>query len=373
MSAPGSQRTRAATALSDGQSVVLSRQLSPELRVMLDVIRVLAAGYVVLHHIAIRSDPGAIEPLLRFGQEAVMAFFLLSGFVIHANERHRAPGDQRGYLLRRGLRIYPTLIIAMGVSFAVAAAQGQLGERFDAGEAMCTLFALQDAAALKPGTICRPFMGNSPLWSLSYEVVFYLLYPLVLPLFLRRPRVLQHVLGLATLALIVAYVARPTHFLLLPAYFLIWWCGAMMAERCLNPHAARGMIRWPMFYLALAVLGWAAAAATQGIDRIGTYPMLMLRHYGVALLLLGVAMSPLAGWAVARMGGRGARAWGWASSVSYGVYVIHFPLLIQWQLAASWTGFALACVVVLIISDLADRQMNRLVRGFLRRPQKETA
>ena len=98
-----------------------------------------------------------------------MAFFLLSGFLIHANERHRLGSDRTAYLLRRGLRVYPTLLFAMGVSIVVASQQGELDQRFDTGELLCTLFALQDAAALKPGTICRPFMGNSPLWSLSYD------------------------------------------------------------------------------------------------------------------------------------------------------------------------------------------------------------
>jgi len=36
----------------------------PELRVTLDAIRTLAAGYVVVHHLAIRNDPGVFEPFL---------------------------------------------------------------------------------------------------------------------------------------------------------------------------------------------------------------------------------------------------------------------------------------------------------------------
>lgn len=358
------------------QNISLARGLSPEMRITLDVIRVLAAGYVVLHHIAIRSDPGIIEPLLRFGQEAVMAFFLLSGFVIHANERHRVANDLPRYLLRRGLRIYPTLLIAMTVSVLVALSQDEFARRFELREALCTLFALQDAGALKPGTVCSPFMANSPLWSLSYELVFYAAYPFLLPFFLRRPAFSQHVIGLATLALIVGYSVAPSHFLLLPAYFLVWWCGAMMAERCLNPDAPRNVMVLPLGYLCAAVLVWVGVAVVQGIDRIGTYPVLMVRHFAIAAILIFLAISPVGPWAVARLGRDVAwrrQAWGWASSVSYGVYVIHFPLLIQWSLADTWIGFLIALAVLLAVSDLADRRMNLFIRGFLRRPKKETA
>ena len=75
--------------------------------------------------------------------------------------------------------------------------------------------ALQDAGNLKPGTICSPFMANSPLWSLSYELVFYAIYPLLLPLFLRAPKRVSHGIGFATLVLIALYAFAPSHFFLL--------------------------------------------------------------------------------------------------------------------------------------------------------------
>lgn len=352
-------------------SVKLAQQLSPELRVTLNIIRVMAAVYVVVHHIAIRSDTGVFDPFLRFGQEAVMAFFLLSGFVIHANERHRIQTDKAGYVLRRTLRIYPTLLFALCISIAIAALQSELQHKFNLSEALCTLFALQDAQALKPGTICRPFLGNSPLWSLSYEIVFYLIYPLLLPLFLRKANLVQHAIGLYSLLLIVGYALSPNHWLLLPSYFIVWWGGAMMAEYHLNPEATRRCVYIPMTYLALGVLIWGIITALLGMDRIGTYPVLMLRHFLISLVFLLFALTPIASWLVVRLGQLSAVFWGWASDISYGVYVIHFPILIQWEFAQNWFGFVTALSMVVLLADIGDRRVNMAIRRIMQHVRSE--
>ena len=355
-------------------------RISPQLRTTLDIVRIVAAVYVVIHHVTARMDTGALAPLFSFGQEAVMAFFLLSGFVIHANERARLAGpapDRSGYALRRGLRIYPTLLCAMALSVAVAAMQGDLAQRFDPREGLCTLLALQDAGALKPGTLCRPFMGNTPLWSLSYEILFYLIYPLVLPLFLRRPRLTQNVLGLVTLALIGLYVATastlalPAHVARLGSYFLIWWCGAMMAERCLSPAARDTTVLLPLAWLVAATVLWGVVAARAGaLGEIGVYPMLMVRHFGVAALFVLLALSPAGAWVTARLGRGGRALWAWLSGISYGIYVFHFPLLIQYDLAGSAAGFALSCGLVVLAAEIGDRRLSRALRPTRSRPQR---
>ncbi|QOC25498.1 hypothetical protein IC744_03750 [Microbacterium hominis] len=70
-----------------GAEVVVERKLLPQLRAGLDVARAATAVYVVLHHVV--NLPGPAGVIFSFGQEAVLIFFLLSGFVIFANERER--------------------------------------------------------------------------------------------------------------------------------------------------------------------------------------------------------------------------------------------------------------------------------------------
>lgn len=350
----------------------LARGVSPELRTALDIIRVLAAVYVVVSHVGIREDTGAFAPALRFGQEAVMAFFLLSGFVIHTNERHRVT-NRAGYTWRRALRIYPTLMCAMTISVIVAFWQGDLSQRFELKEALCTLIAMQDAGALKPATICSPFMGNSPLWSLSYEIIFYLIYPFVLPLFLKCPRLTQNAIGVATLTLVIIYSAQPSHFVLLASYFLIWWCGAMMAERCLAPNSSNMTILLPLTYLLTATVIWISAAGASGqISNIGTYPVLMARHFGVAAFFVILALSPLGSWFVARAGRRFQKEWAWWSGISYGLYVFHFPLLIQSDLANNWPGFIVSVGILILASEFGDRRLSRFLRSALGQKRMQT-
>lgn len=344
----------------------LARAISPQLRLTLDIVRSLAALYVVVHHITIRLDPFPGDFMFKFGQEAVMAFFLLSGFVIHANERHRAATDAKGYLLRRGLRIYPTLICAMLLSMAVAWWDGTLAERFDASKAVCTLFALQDAGNLKPGTICSPFMANSPLWSLSYELVFYAIYPLLLPVFLRAPKRVSHGIGLATLVLIALYAFAPSHFFLLPAYFLVWWCGAMAAERFLHSDTPLDGPLIAFAYLFAATAAWGVVLWFEGLNELGTYPMLMVRHFGLALVMLALFLSPAGRWAAERLPLVGVSFWSWIAAASYGIYVFHFPLLIQWSVASTPVGFLAAIGLLLLLSDIGDRRMSIGMRKLMR-------
>jgi peptidoglycan/LPS O-acetylase OafA/YrhL len=65
----------------------MATKLSQRVSAGLDAARAIAAIYVVIHHWAtsnqLTNGPGLI---FRFGQEAVIVFFLLSGFVIFAND-----------------------------------------------------------------------------------------------------------------------------------------------------------------------------------------------------------------------------------------------------------------------------------------------
>jgi peptidoglycan/LPS O-acetylase OafA/YrhL len=93
-------------------SAVLSRGLVTSL----DLVRGAAAVYVAVHHIVVARGWGTgLGFAFRFGEEAVIVFFLLSGFVIFANEADRIH-DWASYYLRRFLRIYPPFLAALLVS-----------------------------------------------------------------------------------------------------------------------------------------------------------------------------------------------------------------------------------------------------------------
>src|SRR5687767_2567168 len=90
--------------------------------VYLDLVRFLAAVLVVLLHFrqfGIASGEAALS-IPTMGREAVVAFFVLSGFVIAHTTRARRQ-DARDYAVARAARLYSVALPVLLVAFASAA------------------------------------------------------------------------------------------------------------------------------------------------------------------------------------------------------------------------------------------------------------
>jgi peptidoglycan/LPS O-acetylase OafA/YrhL len=145
----------------------------------LEVVRAIAALVVVYNHIFTFGLIPKHELLVlpaQYATEAVMIFFVLSGVVVTLSvERRRAKCKTfvelaTKYLKARVLRIYPIFIL--GLLLAVIAEKLIKGTWTDptliAGNALF-LQSLQ-------GYIVNVPQYNMPLWSLSYEMFYYLLF-----------------------------------------------------------------------------------------------------------------------------------------------------------------------------------------------------
>jgi peptidoglycan/LPS O-acetylase OafA/YrhL len=148
----------------------------------LDLLRFLAAFAVVLVHArghalvefgALPADQRsplvfAFFALTRVGNEAVTVFFVLSGFLVGGKAIERiGNGSFRfaDYAIDRVTRIYVPLVPALALSAVVA---GFIGEDRSIASFFGNLAGLQ-------GIATEPFGLNRPLWSLSYEIWFYVL------------------------------------------------------------------------------------------------------------------------------------------------------------------------------------------------------
>jgi peptidoglycan/LPS O-acetylase OafA/YrhL len=333
-------------------------RLSPRLVASLDCSRALAAAYVVAHHAAkSRGLTDGIGILLRFGQEAVLIFFLLSGFVIFANEHHRV-SNTKAYYLRRVRRIYPALVVAMIVSTLISLDNHSLSSDFNISSLIGTFFNLQDVSALKPGVIVDPYLGNDPLWSLSYEVIFYIAFPFVIKIWLWDRSIANHLVGFSCCLSYLCYLIHPNHFLLVWSYYLIWWCGAMAAKGYLEGSRNFWSIGVSLYWLILLILIAAAAVPFIGYRGIGVYPALPLRHFAIALVLLVAIFGPMGRYASTMMI-RVSRAGALLASVSYGLYVLHYPLLVDWHRAEGFSGGLIALLLLGFTSWFADRWLNQ--------------
>lgn len=337
----------------------------------LEALRGFAAVYVVFHHTLPREimlgtiDIGA---LFRFGQEAVILFFLLSGFVIHYSFGRGADKSFSTYFWKRALRIYVPLLVALPLSwlFASWSAGGFIDP--NPGRLFGNLAMLQDWAWAKPNVLVNIYMENGPLWSLSYEWWFYMLYWPVqryLPLGARRNAI---VLTGAVLA--AALYALWPHFLpRLLMYFGIWWAGVMLADAYQS-----GQLRNPRTYLYPMAAVSAITLATgvpvlldylsSDIILFGRHPFLEFRHALFALISLGIAW----GWHRARWFGFDAlfKPFLWLAPISYAIYIMHWFLLAEADylefLGNPWLEYTAYTFVMLGVCYLIELRLYPWVR-----------
>ena len=193
--------------------------------IALDLARGLAAVTVMLVHVRLRSfvELGALPPsqqswpvaiffaATRLGQEAVLLFFVLSGVLVGGQIIRRARSGTfslRDYGIDRCSRILLPLIPACLLTALIG--RFVLGHGIDLPVLAANMVGLN-------GVLAPTLDANLPLWSLSYEIWFYIAGGACAVL-TRRP-----------LGAIVALAACCVVFSILTASLLLCWAfGAVM-------------------------------------------------------------------------------------------------------------------------------------------------
>ena len=159
-------------------SATASRARAPGFDYPLEALRGVAALYVALSHLIIgmpKVDAGYFPTGIWVhempGHLAVLVFFLLSGYVIGLT--NAAPiTTWRGrwhYWQRRLVRLYPLYVLALALSLAVARLYHS---PFSAAEVASWLLMRQGLGENIP-------KFNVAIWSLGYELLYYLLFLVV--------------------------------------------------------------------------------------------------------------------------------------------------------------------------------------------------
>ena len=321
----------------------------------LEALRGFAAVYVLLHHVS--SSYLKLKHTIwgfpfRFGQEGVLVFFLLSGFVIcysHCLGKSNQ-NDFATYLFKRGRRIFPIFIISLLLAYIIACIGSHslipLNFRLLAGN----LFMLQDHPE-KPGVFILPFEDNMPLWSLSYEWWFYMMfYPINRWVQVDKQKYLVLALCFLGMAINQFFPNSVCWFLV---FFVIWWAGVEMAREFLatkdvtfqRQKTMLVLLAFPMVWYGLTTWHWQ----TTGMPiTFMTYPFIEFRYFLMTTVFLILALlwkkchfigfKPTLGWFQP------------LASISYALYVFHYPIICDLQLFPGNNYFSLDLVLRVILA-----------------------
>jgi peptidoglycan/LPS O-acetylase OafA/YrhL len=262
---------------------------------------------------------------------AVVVFFVLSGFLVggigcaKATKGQFSPLD---YSVDRATRLFvpylPALLLTAALDGAGVALLGDVGfwnhthpiliEKVHAGPLESNLTpALFVANALMLQTFFTAAFGsNLPLWTISAEFWFYVVFGAALTGILAALRSWRLAM------FVVAFAATAT----LGAAFIpllgLWTVGVVAG--LLSNKALRHPILAALTFLAVLVV------TRMREDMIVSEPSLILRNFAIALSfgwLLVAMRSPRFGWLE-----RAAQLNSFMASFSYSLYLIHFPLML---------------------------------------------
>lgn len=338
------------------------------------------------------------------GYLGVDLFFLITGFLLtlpwfrHALEGRGAP-DARDFYVRRIRRIVPAyyvhLVVLIAVFIPVVFGTGyywrnlyHLGLNIPAHFAFVHYFSPLTSAS---------FSLNGALWTLALEAQYYLLLPLLAPLFVRAP----WRTALALLAVSVAWRWLAEHDMRplvaaglvaagdprigeatirhligtqLPAYLGHFAIGVLIGRAWLLMRLARVPTRPELPWLIVAAVAVYLVYAVHGsLERLfGDFTWLVVPLcYGIAMFAL-LSGAPRAGAkllanAPLRFVGR----------VSYSLYLYHLPLLFAWNLHAprglGWMELPAYLALALGVAWLSYRFVERPFLSPQGRPWPKSA
>jgi peptidoglycan/LPS O-acetylase OafA/YrhL len=319
----------------------------------LDGLRGIAAALVMIGHVrwllwegfseGYAKHPGqysVVEKILvyflslfRFGHQAVLFFFVLSGFVIHLKYSKRLKlkdsrqFDYKDYFSRRIKRIYPPFLFVVLVTYVLDTWGSHLGFSIYNGKTPNDLInhnvtnnhslvnLLGNLIFINSSQV-GIWGTNSPLWSLKYEWWFYVLYPFLL---LVNRKNLYGSWALVIFLFIVSFFipfAPVQFFMNVFQYLLSWWLGVILADIYTRRiSVTHGQLSFMALVLPVVVVfdnRLSNALLGDFCWAVGFFGLLNLLFYartrGAGLMLLNKLK--------------------WLGDCSYTLYIIHFPVTV---------------------------------------------
>lgn len=328
----------------------------------IDGLRAIAVLAVIFNHAGFPAMPG--------GFTGVDVFFAISGFVVSAASASLAKHDFNPFILRfyarRLMRITPALIVCLIATCLMAAffvPRAWLSQNIQQTGLLATV-GLSNFALLGAGTYFSPTSEFNPFthtWSLGIEEQFYLIFPLLFFLWLRKFRKIS----VAMLVLLtIASAASASVFIskdATAAFYLLWnrfWelgAGVLLFQfMTMNGHSFESTTpstkwtRWgAVISLLVLLIGFHFAR-----PHLAPIPANILPVFGTLGLIFFLH---------GREGDRldkflSSRPLRWIGRLSYSLYLWHWPILVllRWTIGmespASIALFYVSTVFLSVVS-----------------------
>jgi peptidoglycan/LPS O-acetylase OafA/YrhL len=346
-----------------------------ELRTRLDSLtstRFFAALVVLLAHFAIYDllpVPDLFLKVSQGGGSAVTYFFVLSGFVLGFNSFASLKRfELRNFYFSRISRLFPMnlLFLVMSSSVLALTRNSDMPKVFFFNPQENILAFLFQAFMLSAWFPFSRIQGslNSPNWSISVEIFFYLLFPLIIYVLNSQKRMIKGVLvffilGIQGIVLLIWVTAEPgirldlfvfrSPILHLPEFFF----GVVAAKLLVSKYKVLRPYRSSLLFASLISTGYTLYNFQYG-------PQFVILGPTSALLILSIALLNdelkfLRSRMIITLG-----------DASFIIYLMHFPVLqVLIYFKASVEVSFISIIVIIIFSHMLSAYVEPKIRKRL--------
>jgi len=352
--------------------------IEPERRssvVALDLMRGLAAITVLLVHVRDSSfvEYGALPEqqktllvavlfgLTRLGQEAVLIFFVLSGFLVGGQLLDRARTrtfDLARYAIDRCTRIFVPLVPACLLTAAIELIV------FNNNSGLLRLAANMTGL----NGVLAPTLGhNAPLWSLAYEIWFYIVGGALAYIATKR----------ASIVAIFALAISTAVFSILGASFLLYWAYGALMILFINAKPKGWLFLAGIVFVVIGTVSHELSFPSKSFVNVSYIPIEASR----ALLCIGVSLSLpfLCSEAINTLLGAVRGPARIIAAGSYTLYLVHYPVLsaldtilprsamLNWESLSYFLARIAICISVAILFYFCFERNTPALRRWLSR------
>ena len=313
-----------------------------------------------------------VSPVVHGGNiVGVQLFFVLSGFLITslllAEQARSGAISLPMFYVRRALRLLPAFY-GMVVVYLVAVAA--LGDRLDTSPGtalgsvgLASAYVFNFASAFE----VRPAAELGPLWTLSVEEQFYLLWPMILALLLARRTSARGLVTGILAAIAALWIVRPLTWSLLGIriYEYTWtWADSLLIGVLLAVLVHHGWTARMRLFAVLQtgrvqLVAWAILGAA-ALMELKTSPL----TYAVVLPVLACAMATVVWGSVSMPDGTATRLLShrlivWIGVLSYSLYL--YNLVVRYCLEALIGDHGLALLALGVPLSFACAAASRVL------------